>query len=221
MSKNTLRWQRGLYFVTPELADTRSLATLVEQALAGGAVLLQYRNKCADAELSFDQATMLRALAARAGVPFIVNDDAALARAVEADGVHLGRDDGDIAAARAILRSDAIIGVSCYDSIERARTAAANGADYLAFGAMFASRTKPNAPSARTAVFQQAAALGLPRVAIGGINLDNARLVLDAGADLIAVVSAIADAPEPLAVAAQLAALFTSNGSSQKMSSQL
>lgn len=205
-------WQRGLYFVTPDRTDTAALLRLAEQALSGGASLLQYRSKSAEGAKRHAQASALQELAVRAGVPLIINDDVRLAAAVGAAGVHLGRDDGDIAAARAMLGVEAIIGASCYASLDRARHAAAGGASYVAFGAVFPSGTKPGAGRAPLELFRQAASLGLPRVAIGGINIDNAGLVVAAGADLIAVVSAVADAPDPRAMAARLSALFNTNG---------
>ncbi len=208
------RWQRGLYFVTPDLGDTTALLDLVDQALAGGAVLLQYRSKSPDHDLRRAQATALRELACTHCVPLVINDDLDLAHAVAADGVHLGRGDADIAAARSLLGSEAIIGASCYDSLARARSAADAGANYLAFGAMFASPTKPKAAHAPLSLLTEAEAFGLPRVAIGGINLDNAHTVVDAGADLVAVVSAIAGSRDPGAHAARFAALFAKDGPS-------
>jgi len=205
-------WRRGLYFVTPDRTDTAVLLLLAEQALAGGASLLQYRNKSADGTTRHAQASALQALALRAEVPLIINDDVRLAAAVGAAGVHLGRDDGDIASVRAMLGAAAIIGASCYASIDAARRAASGGASYVAFGAVFPSGTKPAAARAPLELFRQAGDLGLPRVAIGGINIDNAGIVVAAGADLIAVVSAVADAPEPRTMAARLSALFDSNG---------
>lgn len=208
----TARWQRGLYFVTPELTDTAVLLALVEQALAGGAVLLQYRNKSSDSDLRRAQATALREIACTHCVPLIINDDVDLAHAVAADGVHLGRTDVDIATARGALGPEAIIGASCYASIECAREATAAGANYVAFGAMFASPTKPHAPRAPLTLFEETAALGIPRVAIGGINLDNAPSVVGAGADLIAVITAISEAGDPHGVAERFAALFAKDG---------
>ncbi len=146
-------------------------------------------------------------------VPLIVNDDVELAAAVGAAGVHLGEHDENIAAARARLGADAIIGVSCYDSLERARTLAASRPDYLAFGAFFPSPTKPLTRRAALATLHDARAFGLPLVAIGGIALDNATSVIDAGADAIAVISALFGARDVRAAAAQFARLFQRPGS--------
>lgn len=195
------RWpRRGLYLLTPDLADTGQLLTRVGDVLAD-AVLLQYRNKTADAALRREQATALLALCRRHGVPLIVNDDAALAADIGADGVHLGEDDEDVSAVRAWLGRGALIGASCYDSLERAQRVADAGADYVAFGAFFPSPTKPHARRATPDLLRAAAALRLPRVAIGGITPDNASSLIDAGADLIAVVSGVFDAADPAAAA--------------------
>src|SRR5690606_30732330 len=198
---------RGLYLVTPDDADSARLLARVEPLLAH-ATWLQYRNKTATADLRARQAAILQAACASAGVPLLVNDDPRLAAAVGAAGVHLGEDDGGIAAARAILGDGAIIGASCYDDVARARAAAAAGADYLAFGAFFPSATKPGARRATPGLLREAAGFGLPLVAIGGITPDNAGIPIAAGADLLAVVGAVFDAPDPVAAARALRALF-------------
>ena len=190
----------GLYLITPDDSDTQRLLTRAG-ALLEYAALVQYRNKTADSRLRRAQAEALHALCTARGVPLIVNDDLGLAQAIGAEGVHLGEDDGDVPAARAILGPDALIGVSCYDALDRAQAAAAQGASYIAFGAFFPSFTKPLARRASFDLLHDSAALGLPRVAIGGITPDNARLVIEAGADLIAVISGIFDAPDPAAAA--------------------
>lgn len=194
-------WRRGLYLLTPDEADTTRLLARVERVL-GEAVLLQYRNKIAGPTLRREQAAALQALCTHAGVPLIVNDDPALAQAVGAAGVHLGEDDPDPALARGLLGEHAIIGVSCYDDIARARAAAEGGVDYLAFGAFFPSSSKPQqVRRAPTALLREAASLALPRVAIGGISPDNAGALIEAGADLVAVISGVFDAPDPVAAA--------------------
>ena len=155
-----------------------------------------------------ETASLLLADCRNAGVAFIVNDDARLAAGIGADGVHLGEHDGEIAEARALLGDDAIIGASCYDDIERARRLAAEGASYLAFGAFFPSPTKPNARRASLQLLRDSTHLGLPRVAIGGITPDNAPSLVDAGADLVAVISGVFDAPDPVAAARAYLSLF-------------
>jgi thiamine-phosphate pyrophosphorylase len=183
---------RGLYAITPEHAERAMLRQQVTQALEGGIAMLQYRRKGAQ---DAGEARDLAALCRRSGVPFIVNDDLALALACGADGLHLGREDGDIAAARRQLAGK-VLGVSCYDSIDAARAAVAAGADYIAFGSVFASPTKPGAVRAPLSLFAQARALGVPLVAIGGITLENAPQLLAAGADGLAVISDLFDAPD-------------------------
>jgi len=189
---------RGLYAVTPETADAVEKARL---ALEGGVALLQYRRKRRD----LAEARAVAALARRHRVPLIVNDDVELALELDADGVHLGRDDGDLRAARRRL-GDRILGASCYNDPELARRAVEAGADYVAFGSVFASTTKPAAVRAPLALF--ATRLGVPLCAIGGITLENAPRVLGAGADLLAVVSDLFDAPDIRARAAQYQGLF-------------
>jgi thiamine-phosphate pyrophosphorylase len=196
----------GLYAITD--GPRSDLFAACEAALDGGATLLQYRDKTRDTDRRLEEARALAALSARYRVPLIVNDDVELAAATGADGVHLGQDDSDIASARTRLGASAIIGVSCYDSLERARDLAAAGADYLAFGAFFPSPTKPNARKATPTLLREAKPLGLPLVAIGGITAGNGRVIVDAGADYLAVISAVFGAKDPRAAAGSIAALF-------------
>jgi thiamine-phosphate pyrophosphorylase len=198
---------RGLYLITPDDNDTTRLMARVASVLPGAA-LLQYRNKTADAGLRREQASALLTLCRASGVPLLVNDDWRLAAAIGADGAHLGMDDGTIAEARAALGAGAILGASCYDQLARAEAAAAAGASYVAFGAFFPSMTKPGARRADPRLLGAAAALGLPRVAIGGITADNAGLLVEAGADLLAVIGAVFDAADPAATAHRLRASF-------------
>jgi thiamine-phosphate pyrophosphorylase len=199
----------GLYAVTPELTDNELLARQVEAALAGGARIVQYRDKSAQPSVRLAQAQSLRALCTRYDAALIINDDVDLADAVRADGVHLGRDDADIPSARSRLGVRALIGASCYNDLARALQAAGEGANYIAFGSVFPSPTKPGAVHAPLALFARARALlGLPLVAIGGITLANARQVIDAGADSIAVLSALFDADDVRAAAAAFSQLF-------------
>ena len=194
------RLQRGLYLITPDESDPARLLART-RPLLGYAACLQLRCKSMQAEGLRKAAASLRAACRAAGVPFIVNDDARLADECDADGVHLGEHDGGIGEARALLGEDAIIGVSCYDDLQRARDAAAAGADYIAFGAFFSSPTKPGARHASTALLLDSAALGLPRVAIGGITADNGSALVAAGADLLAVISGVFEAADPVAAA--------------------
>ena len=189
---------RGVYLITPDETDSARLLERVRPLLARTR-WLQYRNKAVDAPTRLAQATALQALCAEAGVPLIINDDAALAQQVGAAGVHLGEDDGDIAAARALLGPQAIIGASCYDEFERAQRAVVAGASYVAFGAFFPSRSKITPRRASPELLRQSAALGVPRVAIGGLTPDNSRPVVEAGADLIAVISGVFSEADPVA----------------------
>jgi thiamine-phosphate pyrophosphorylase len=189
---------RGLYLITPDETDTARLLARVSPLLGAGVTWLQYRNKRADATLRREQALALQSLCEAAGVPLIVNDDAALTKQVGAAGVHLGEEDGDIAAARALLGDDAIIGASCYDDLARAHRAVAAGASYVAFGAFFPTRTKTTARRATTQLLNDAKPLGVPIIAIGGITPGNVQPIIEAGADLIAVVGGVFDAPDPV-----------------------
>ncbi|MFC3627381.1 thiamine phosphate synthase [Vogesella amnigena] len=198
----------GLYAITPDTEDSERLIEQVSAALDGGARVLQYRNKGSDPVRRLWQASILASLARSRDALFIVNDDIALARAVQADGVHVGRDDAAIASARAALGPAAIVGASCYNSIELARAAVAAGASYVAFGAVFPSGTKPGAVAAPLQLFAQSADLGVPRVAIGGITAANAAQVVAAGADAIAVIGGLFDGDDVAERAATLAALF-------------
>ena len=196
------RWpRRGLYAITPDEPDTGRLLVRVETVLQAGATLLQYRNKAASDDLRAEQALALQPLCRTFNVPLIINDDWALAAAIGAGGAHLGEDDGELALARHEMGADAILGASCYDDPRLARQAAFAGASYVAFGAFFPSPTKPNARRATTDLLRDAATLQVPLVAIGGITPDNARPLIDAGADLIAVISGVFDAPDPIKAA--------------------
>jgi len=198
---------RGLYAITD--GPRPDLYSAVESALNGGAAILQYRDKSGESERRHAEAASLLAACRRFGVPLIVNDDVDLAAAIGADGVHLGEHDGGIDAARTRLGAAAIIGVSCYDSLDRARQLAAAGADYLAFGAFFPSPTKPLARRADAGLLRDAKSLGLPLVAIGGITPDNAQPLIEAGADFVAAISGVFAAADPSAAARRYANLFT------------
>jgi thiamine-phosphate pyrophosphorylase len=200
---------RGLYAITPCDWPAQRLLTVTEQILLGGARVLQFRDKQGRWEERLALAQRLRELTHRFGTTLIINDDFQMAVQVGADGVHMGREDGDLAAARKLLGPERLLGASCYDSLELATAAHDAGADHIAFGSVFASPTKPQAVRAPLALFAQAAHLGLPRVAIGGINAANAVLAAAAGADAVAMISALYDAPDPQAVARAISQLFT------------
>lgn len=198
---------KGLYAITPDIASTEALARMVMQALDGGVAVLQYRNKHADAALRREQAEALLRMARTRRVPLIVNDDVALAATIDADGAHVGRDDGEIAAARRALPGK-LLGASCYASLAAAEAALAAGADHVAFGSVFSSTTKPGAGRAPLDMFSRARNLGVPLVAIGGITLDNAPQVISSGADCVAVISDLFRASDITARAAAYRRLF-------------
>lgn len=202
----------GLYALTPDLAHTGTLMAKVAAALDGGAAAIQYRNKTASLATRRSQVRALARLHAERGGLFIVNDDVDLAAEVGADGVHLGEDDGTVAAARERLGPDRLVGVSCYNEWRRAQLAIDNGADYVAFGSFFPSTTKPDARRADASLLRRARALGVPVVAIGGINAGNASALIEAGASAIAVIGDVfahEDTVDITRAAAALAALFT------------
>ncbi len=200
----------GLYVITDTVRTQRTALVLaVGAAIAGGARIVQYRDKSSDTERRLAEASALRALTLAHNVLFLINDDVALALAVGADGVHLGREDGAIAAARAQLGAHAIIGASCYNDFALAEQAALAGADYVAFGAFYPSRTKPHAVPATPELLTRAQAeLSLPVGAIGGITVENAPSLLAAGADMLAVISAVFAAPDIPKAAHAFAALM-------------
>ena len=184
---------RGLYAITDsQLLDGGRLLPYVEAALKGGARLLQYRDKSDDASRRLREAQALRELCERHGAQLLINDDAELAARLGV-GVHLGQTDGSLAAARALLGRQAVIGGTCHASPELAERAIAEGANYVAFGRFFNSQTKPGAPAASVELLEQARARfpQVPRVAIGGVTLDNAPELISHGADLIAVIHAL------------------------------
>ena len=205
---------RGLYAITPDEPDSAVLAEKLRAALAGGARVVQYRNKTTDKPLRRTQAVALLSLCRAAGATFIVNDDLALALEINADGLHLGRDDGNISAARHALGPARLLGASCYNRLELAQRALEQGADHVAFGSVFASPTKPGAARAPLTLFAEARRqFDAPLIAIGGITVDNAREVITAGADAIAVISALFNAPRIEDRAREFATLFNSQSS--------
>ena len=193
MNKSALL--KGLYAITPVLGTTgghhQQLVSLVGQAIAGGARIIQFRDKSSDTESRLQLSKDLADLCRQQGVVYLVNDDVQLALDSGAHGVHLGAEDMPLPRARQILGQQAIIGVSCYNCFDLAQQAQSNGADYVAFGRFFPSRTKPQAVQADLSLLQRAQQLDVPVVAIGGINEDNARMLVSAGADMLAVIDAV------------------------------
>lgn len=206
----------GLCAITVDDLLLPRLSALVKAALDGGAPFVQYRNKIAPRPLRRAQAAEMLRICRAAGARLIINDDVWLAVEIGADGAHIGRDDapgGSLAAARDALGPQRILGVSCYNELFRAEEAAKAGADYLAFGSMFTSRTKPTAVRAPLELLGKAKRqFGLPIAAIGGITLDNAPQLIDAGADMLAVVSDLFDAMDIKARAEAYQQLFNGIG---------
>lgn len=199
----------GLYAITPDEANTIVLLAKVEAALKGGISLLQYRNKQANFDLQTYQIRAIQPLCKKYNVPLIINDSVDLCLMLGADGVHLGADDGNIVEVKSKLGANKILGASCYNRFDLALIAEQAGATYVAFGACFASSTKPHAPVASLELFQQAKArLHTPTVAIGGISLDNAPQVITSGANAIAVINAIFNADDVESAAQQFTHLF-------------
>lgn len=202
---------RGLYAVADTgLLTDQQLVPAVAAVLAGGARIIQYRDKSGAPAKRREQATALQTLCRSYDVPLIVNDDLALALEINADGVHLGTEDGDLASARAALDRPRILGASCYNRLDLAEQAVAAGADYIAFGSFFPSPTKPDAVRAEPMLLTRARDLDIPLCAIGGITADNAGELISAGASMVAVINDLFAAPDPEAAARRIADLFRS-----------
>ena len=200
----------GLYAITPEHSGAPgALAEQVAQAIAGGARMVQYRDKSSDTGKRLDEARRLLSLCRAASIPLIINDDLDLAERIGADGIHLGRHDPDPREARNRLGSDAIVGLSCYDQLQRGIHAQEVGADYAAFGSFYPSATKPRAAQATPRLLIEACKrLAIPPIAIGGITPENGLSLVRAGARMLAVVEAVFGQPDIRAAAAAFSALF-------------
>ncbi|MDB5775932.1 MAG: thiE [Herbaspirillum sp.] len=204
-----MKWSRGLYLVTPDWDDTERLLRVSEQALQGGAAVLQYRHKTAGAQQAVEQAGALLALCRRYHVPLIVNDNVVLCMTIGADGVHVGGTDAAVGEVRAALGDDKIVGASCYGSPALAQQSAEAGASYLAFGGFYPSQVKQYEVSTQPELIAQIKrSIALPVVVIGGMTLANAAPLVAMGADMVAVISSVYNAPDPQAAAEKFAALF-------------
>lgn len=205
---------RGLYCITdPDLArqSTLGIETMVEQAILGGARVIQYRDKQASSEEQVAIADRLCRLCKKHAALFLVNDDPQLARAVDAHGVHLGQGDSGLGSARQLLGNHKIIGITCHADLNLASKAEQQGADYVAFGRFFPSNTKPEASPASAGLLPQAKrALSIPIAAIGGITPENAPPLLGAGADMLAVIHAVFGQADIRLAASHFAQLFDS-----------
>ena len=200
---------RGLYLVTPNWTDTGRLLAATEAGLRGGAALVQYRNKDADAALRLEQATALLALCRRHGRPLVINDHLALCMRLDADGVHLGAADGSLALARQVLGPEKIVGASCYGELALARSAQEAGASYAAFGGFYPSPVKKYDFVTAPAVLEQARAeLALPLVVIGGMTPENAAPLVARGADMVAAITAVYANAAPEAAARRFKGVF-------------
>jgi len=199
----------GLYAITDAELRADGIATQVERAITGGARVVQYRDKGHDRLRRLREAGEILTICRRHGIPLLINDDVDLALAVQADGVHIGRDDTDLASTRAALGGDAIVGVSCYNRLELAIEARQAGADYVAFGRFFSSQSKPAAVQAHPELLREArAVLDCPLVAIGGITEQNGRPLIEAGADMLAVIRGVFGAANVTAAARSISRLF-------------
>lgn len=200
---------RGLYLVTPNWDDTARLLAATEAGLRGGAVLVQYRHKEAGAGLRQEQGAALLALCRRHNVPFVINDHLDLAVALDADGVHLGGADGDLAHARHVLGPTKIVGASCYGDLALAVAAEQAGASYVAFGGFYPSPVKQYSFVTQPGVLDEARAMvAAPIVVIGGMTVPNATPLVARGADMVAAISSVYTAPDPQAAAQAFTALF-------------
>ena len=200
---------KGLYLVTPDWDDTQKLLDASEAGLRGGAALLQYRHKTADARLRKEQAAQLQALCRRHSVPFIINDFVDLCIELDADGIHVGGTDTAVAQVRAAVGPAKIVGASCYGSMALARDARRAGASYAAFGGFYPSRVKKYDVSTPPEIVAQAKAeIPLPNVVIGGMTPENAAPLVAHGADMVAAISSVYFADDPEQAARRFADLF-------------
>ena len=200
---------KGLYLVTPDWDDTERLVQVTEQALQGGATLLQYRHKTANATLRREQAEALLSLCRRHGCSLIINDYCELCIALDADGVHVGGTDASVAQMRSLLGPDKIVGASCYGDLALAQAAARAGASYVAFGGFYPSRVKKYPVTTSPEIITQSlAVIDLPVVVIGGMTAENARPLVAQGADMVAVISSVYGADDPLLAAREIGRLF-------------
>jgi thiamine-phosphate pyrophosphorylase len=206
----SLRLRNGVYAITPDTGQTtEDLLSLTEQVMKGGIKILQYRSKISDENLRVRQAKEIKTLCRDYRVPLIINDDVALAVSIDADGVHLGKSDAPCSVVRTVLEGEKIIGISCYDSVSLAQNAERDGADYVAFGSFYPSKSKPNAPLCSIETLKTASTiLNIPIVAIGGIQFENAKKLVDNGADYLAVIDQLFNHPSPTLAANKLSMLF-------------
>ncbi len=206
----------GLYLVTPDWDDTERLIKVTEQALLGGAAIVQYRHKFADAILRYEQASALLELCRLFEVPFIINDHVELCLTLDADGLHVGGADISVAHARAAVGSEKIVGASCYGDLSLAHTAHAAGASYVAFGGFYPSRVKKYPVTTDFDIVSTAcAAIALPNVVIGGMTVENCQPLIVAGANMVAAISSVYLAIDPQAAAREFVSLFNARADAE------
>ncbi len=200
---------KGLYLVTPDWDDTERLLSVTEQALQGGATVLQYRHKTASDALRKEQAQALLTLCRRLNLPLVINDHVELCEAIDADGLHVGGTDASVAQVRARLGKDKIVGASCYGDLQLARDAKAAGASYVAFGGFYPSRVKKYAVTTAPDIIARAISeMDIPVCVIGGMTADNSKPLVAQGAHLVAAISSVYSADDPRSVASEFANLF-------------
>lgn len=200
---------KGLYLVTPDWDDTDRLLVASEQAIQGGATLLQYRHKTASDALRREQAQALLALCRTMKVPLIINDHVDLCEAIDADGIHVGGTDASVADVRARVGADKIIGASCYGDLQLARDAKAAGASYVAFGGFYPSRVKKYAVTTPPDIVSRAISeLNMPVCVIGGMTAENSKPLVALGAPMVAAISSVYSAEDPRSAAREFAELF-------------
>ena len=200
---------RGLYLVTPDWNDTEKLIAATEQAIEGGATLLQYRHKTASEALRLEQASALLALCRRLQVPLIINDHLDLCERLDADGIHVGGTDASVAEVRASIGKEKIVGASCYGDLQLARDAAQAGASYVAFGGFYPSLVKKYAVTTPPSIITQALSeLSIPLCVIGGMTPQNARPLIELGAHSVAAISSVYVTSDHRSAAAEFASLF-------------
>ncbi|MDO8299705.1 thiamine phosphate synthase [Lacisediminimonas sp.] len=200
---------KGLYIVTPDWDDTAALLRVTEQALQGGAALVQYRHKTATPTLRREQAAALLALCRRAQRPFIINDHLDLCLELDADGLHVGGTDAPVAQIRQALGEGKIVGASCYGDLELAKRAHREGASYVAFGGFYPSRVKKYPVTTAVDIIAQShAEVPLPIVVIGGMTVQNSAPLVAAGADMVAAISSVYGAQQPKEAARDFAGLW-------------
>ncbi len=200
---------KGLYLVTPDWDDTDRLIAVSEQAIRGGASVLQYRHKTASESLRQEQAAALLKLCRRLNVPLIINDHLELCEAIDADGIHVGGTDASVASMRARLGPSKIVGASCYGDLQLARDAQASGASYVAFGGFYPSRVKKYAVTTAPDIINVALnELNCPICVIGGMTPENSRVLIEHGAHMVAAISSVYSVDDPYAAATNFSQMF-------------